>query len=44
MSHFIHDIMRYANGMNQREWLFVLLAVVVIGAICLRGFGSRTGY
>ena len=38
------EVWQFINGLDAQEWLFVLLGVVVIGLICLRGFGSRTNY
>jgi hypothetical protein len=41
MGHFIRDIMRYGERMGPYDWFWVLAVVVVVGALCLRGFGSR---
>jgi hypothetical protein len=30
--------------MGTQQWLLVLAAVIVIGVLCLRGFGSRAEY
>ena len=35
--HFIYE-------MDRQEWFVVLCGVVIIGAFCLRGFGSRSNY
>lgn len=40
----VHTVMRYLEGLTLREWLWVLIGVVVVGMICLRGFGSRSSY
>lgn len=40
----VHTVMRYLEGLTFREWLWVLIGVVVVGMICLRGFGSRSSY
>jgi hypothetical protein len=37
-------LMRTAGGLNHQEWLIVLIAVMALGVICLRGFGSRSNY
>lgn len=40
----IHSVLRYLEGLTVREWLWVLIGVVVVGMLCLRGFGSRSSY
>ncbi len=32
------------NGFTDRQWFFILVGAVVVGAMCLRGFGSRSNY
>jgi hypothetical protein len=44
ITHFYNDVMRVCERMNTQEWLFALLGLVVVGWICLRGFGSRSSY
>ena len=34
----------WVNGLDRQAWLLILCVVVVIGALCLRGFGSRSNY
>jgi hypothetical protein len=41
MGHFYRDIVRYVERMGPHEWFWVLAAMVIVGAICLRGYGSR---
>jgi len=31
-------------SLSQGEWLVLLIGVMVVGFLCLRGFGSRAGY
>jgi hypothetical protein len=38
------EVCQFINGMDAQHWLFALIGVVVIGLICLRGFGSRSSY
>lgn len=40
----VHIVLRYLEDLTLREWLWVLIGVVVVGVICLRGFGSRSSY
>jgi hypothetical protein len=44
MSHLYWDIVRCINRMGPQEWFWVLAAVIVVGVLCLRGFGSRSRY
>ena len=36
--------MRIIENLDNHEWALVLLVVVVIGCLCMRGFGSRSNY
>jgi hypothetical protein len=38
------ELMQYVNRMGPQEWVLVLGAAIVVGAFCLRGFGSRSNY
>jgi hypothetical protein len=40
----IGDVISYALRLGPQEWLLVLFGVLVAGALCLRGFGSRNSY
>ncbi len=42
--HWIHVVLHYASRLAPQEWLLVLIVVIGIGALCLRGFGSRSQY
>lgn len=44
MSHFVRELIHYVDRMGPQQWFIVLAVVVVIGALCLRGFGSRSKY
>jgi hypothetical protein len=33
-----------ANRLSMVEWFLVLLAVMAVGLVCMKGFGSRTDY
>jgi hypothetical protein len=32
------------SGLSVRQWIILLGAVTLLGAMCLRGFGSRKHY
>jgi hypothetical protein len=44
MSRLINEAMSWANRLDSDQWLIVLIVVTVIGAWCMRGFGSRAKY
>ncbi len=39
-----NSVVRLAGRLDKGNWLLVLIAVVVVGFCCLRGFGSRSDY
>ena len=44
MGHYIRQVMRFIETMDTQEWILVLFGVVIVGLVCLRGFGSRSKY
>jgi hypothetical protein len=38
------EVMRVITRWDTQEWTLVLVAAIVAGFFCLRGFGSRSGY
>ena len=44
MSHLWRDAMRYIDRLDTQEWMFVLVGMIVLGLVCMRGFGSRSNY
>jgi hypothetical protein len=44
MAHLWKEVVRYTAHFSAQEWLLLLLAVIVVGFFCLRGFGSRSNY
>jgi hypothetical protein len=34
----------WLDTLNETEWFILLLCVLILGALCLRGFGSRKNY
>lgn len=44
LEHVYRELMRMANRLDAQEWLLILVGVVVVGWVCLRGFGSRSSY
>ena len=41
---FSSAIHRQLGDLSRTQWVMVLSVVLVIGFICMRGFGSRTKY
>jgi hypothetical protein len=39
-----HKFLRIIEQWGGQEWLLVLLVVILLGLVCLRGFGSRSRY
>ncbi len=44
MNQFSRDVVRFIEQMDTQDWLLALLAVVVVGLFCMRGYGSRSDY
>lgn len=44
MDQCYRQAMRFIEGMGIQEWLLVLFGVVIVGLLCMRGFGSRSDY
>lgn len=44
MNTVYNRVSMWAEHLSMQEWLMVFLVAVVIGAACLKGFGSRNNY
>ncbi|HKD36148.1 MAG TPA: hypothetical protein VKB78_05085 [Pirellulales bacterium] len=44
VSQAIDAALQSVSHLDRNAWLFVLIGALVIGLICLRGFGSRSDY
>lgn len=40
----LYRAQHYVTHLSRHEWMVVFAVVVVLGAFCMRGFGSRTDY
>ena len=44
----MHRFLRYLTNtidrMDMQDWVLVLFAMIIVGFICMRGFGSRSNY
>jgi hypothetical protein len=43
-SRMIGQMFRHIESFGTQEWLLVLAGVILVGIVCLRGFGSRSNY
>jgi hypothetical protein len=44
MMNMLRQAMNYVNRMGPQEWVLLLAAMIVVGLICMRGYGSRSNY
>jgi hypothetical protein len=44
ISQVVDAALQSVSHLDRNAWLFVLIGALVIGLICLRGFGSRSDY
>jgi hypothetical protein len=44
MWYVYNKVSAWANELSSQQWFWVLIGVTVIGAFCMRGFGSRSKY
>lgn len=44
ISQLIDGALQSVSHLDRNAWLVVLVAALVVGTICLRGFGSRSDY
>jgi hypothetical protein len=48
MPHFVnrlvYEVTSYVSGFDRQHWLWISIAVLGLGLLCMRGFGSRTNY
>jgi len=38
------ELMHRVDRLDKGQWLIVLAVAALVGFLCMRGFGSRTGY
>lgn len=37
-------VIKMTGSLDRTQWIFVFVGVVIIGVVCMRGFGSRKNY
>jgi len=40
----INTVMSWFAGFDRHQWLLALVVGMVLGVLCMRGFGSRSNY
>jgi hypothetical protein len=41
---YLDRVADYAGSLDRNQWIVLAVAVVLVGFICMRGFGSRNNY
>ena len=41
---YFHELFRYVERLDTHHWVLVFVAAVIVGVLCMRGFGSRSDY
>ena len=44
MGQLWRNVMRAIDRLDAEQWALVLIGAIVVGFLCLRGFGSRADY
>jgi hypothetical protein len=44
VSEIWNGAMQFINHLDRNGWIIVLFSVLLIGSMCLRGYGSRSNY
>jgi hypothetical protein len=38
------QMLHFANRLSPQQWVMMLTLTLVVGVLCMRGFGSRSNY
>ena len=44
MGRYYREVLQFLEQLDTQEWVFVLMGLIVVGFLCMRGFGSRSNY
>ena len=44
LTKYIDTVTRAAGQLHREHWIALSVVVLILGLICMRGFGSRTNY
>ena len=42
--HYAEVVTRYAGQLDRIHWIVLSVIVLLVGFVCMRGFGSRSNY
>lgn len=42
--HYVDVITRSASQLDRQHWVILSVVVLIVGLVCMRGFGSRNYY
>jgi hypothetical protein len=40
----VNQFLSSVTHFDRQQWMWISVAVIVVGFMCMRGFGSRTNY
>jgi hypothetical protein len=41
---YYNQAMNSIAHFNNQDWFLIMIGVVIVGMVCMKGFGSRSGY
>ena len=44
LTKYIDTITRAASSLHREHWIALSVIVLILGLVCMRGFGSRSNY
>jgi hypothetical protein len=44
MGKLLRDVLRWVEHMDAQEWIIFASVAIILGVLCMRGFGSRSSF
>ena len=44
MGKLLRDALRWVEHMDAQEWVVFAAVAIIVGVLCMRGFGSRSSF
>jgi len=44
VTRYIDAVVRSVSGLHREHWIAISVVVLLLGLVCMRGFGSRQNY
>lgn len=44
LSYYLHKVTAMASHLDRQHWILISVGVLLLGVVCMKGFGSRTQY